>query len=305
MTTARTVIETLRRSGDLWETGEGLVGLRGAPGELHRQLSEALRGLCLQQTDDEWRTPPVLAFGTLERADYFASFPQWLTATAHLDGATETLARVAGSDRPADEAVAAMRPAKWALQPAVCYHVYQAHAGRVLNAAQTCTLEGTCWRHETRFAPLERGWPFTMREAVCVGEAADVRAFRETGRANTVDFARRLGLDARVEPATDPFFAASARGRELLQRLCGLKDELLLPIGGGQHTAAASFNDHAGFFGEAFDIRAGDGIPAISGCVAFGVERWLLALLVAHGTDPRAWPIAELEATRRETTCAP
>jgi hypothetical protein len=142
-----------------------------------------------------------------------------------------------------------------------------------------------------------------MREAVCVGEAGDVRAFRERGRENAVALATRLGLRPRVAPATDPFFAASTRGREMLQRLCGLKDEMMLPIGVEREVAAASFNDHAGFFGEAFGIRDGEGLPAFSGCVAFGVERWLLAILCEHGTDPRAWPMDELRRNERETTC--
>jgi len=54
--------------------------------------------------------------------------------------------------------------------------------------------------------------------------------------------------------------------------------------------AAASFNPHERFFGEAFDIRLADGSPAASACVAFGIERWLLAFLAAHGTSARGWP---------------
>jgi hypothetical protein len=70
---------------------------------------------------------------------------------------------------------------------------------------------------------------------------------------------------------------------------------LLLPLGDGRSVAAASFNDHATFFGDAFDIRDGAGAPATSGCVAYGIERWLLAVLVEHGTDPRNWPVEPLQ----------
>jgi hypothetical protein len=77
----------------------------------------------------------------------------------------------------------------------------------------------------------------------------------------------------------------------MLQRLKGLKHELRLPIGGGESTAAASFNHHERFFGGAFDIHLSDGSPAASGCAAFGVERWLLAYLVAHGVEPAGWPL--------------
>jgi hypothetical protein len=65
--------------------------------------------------------------------------------------------------------------------------------------------------------------------------------------------------------------------------------------------AIASFNNHETFFGEAFSIslaRYGHptsdrATPAWSGCVAFGIERWLLALLVEHGLNPRDWPLVE------------
>ncbi len=76
----------------------------------------------------------------------------------------------------------------------------------------------------------------------------------------------------------------------MLQRLKGLKQELRLAVG-DDTVAAASFNLHEGFFGDAFDIRLPDGSPAASGCVAYGIERWLLAFLAAHGTSARDWPV--------------
>lgn len=153
------------------------------------------------------------------------------------------------------------------------------------------TAHGSCWRHEgDRMSPLERGWAFTMRELVQVGSPSRVDAFRRRGVEIGIALARDLGLEAEIVEATDPFFAPTGRGQRLLQRLKGLKHELVLPIGGGRTVAAASFNDHGLFFGDAFDIRLHDGTTAASGCVAFGVERWLLAFLVAHGPDAEGWP---------------
>jgi hypothetical protein len=75
-----------------------------------------------------------------------------------------------------------------------------------------------------------------------------------------------------------------------LQRIKGLKHELTLVFPDGRSLAIASFNDHQRFFGEAFDIRLASGEHAASGCVAFGIERWLLAILATHGTSPSDWP---------------
>jgi seryl-tRNA synthetase len=284
------VVAALRARGELWESAPGLVGLRGDALALRATLERLVAAAAGAEAHEEWAPPPALALATLARASYFASFPQWLTLAAHLREDAASLERVARSDDPAAEARGACAPADAALPPAVCYHVYAALAGRALGAASVVTAQGTCWRHEgDRLRPLARGWAFTMREGVCVGDADAAAGFRERGARRAVSLAESLGLDARLEEATDPFFAPTARGRQLVQRLKGLKQELMLPVG-GEAVAAASFNLHERFFGDAFDIRLGDGSPAASACVAYGVERWLLAFLAAHGTDPRGWP---------------
>jgi seryl-tRNA synthetase len=184
----------------------------------------------------------------------------------------------------------------------MCYHVYAALAGRVLATPAMVTVQGTCWRHEGEaLRPLARGWAFTMREGVCIGDTEAVAAFRARGIDRGLALAVTLGLEARLEEATDPFFAPTARGRQLLQRLKGLKQELRLPVGDAS-VAAASFNLHERFFGEAFDIRLPDGAPAASGCVAYGIDRWLLAFLAAHGVSARGWP--SLPTTPRREAAA-
>jgi seryl-tRNA synthetase len=290
MRTADRVVAELRARGELWEAGPGLVGLRGDALALYEQLARLAADAAADDACEAWRPPAAIALGTLARARYFESFPQWLTLAAHLREDAATLERVARADDPATAACDACAPADAALPPAACYHVYAALAGRVLPAATTITLEGTCWRHEgDRLQPLARGWAFTMREGVCLGDEDAVTAFRARGIARACRLASALSLDARLEEATDPFFRPTARGRELLQRLKGLKQEMRLPVG-EDRIAVASFNLHEGFFGEAFDIRLGDGSPAASACVAFGIERWLLAFLAAHGTAARDWP---------------
>ena len=296
MRNAEQVVAELRAHGELWEAAPGLIGLRGDVLALFEQIQQLAAesaggsGTTSDGPCEAWRLPAALALATLARASYFESFPQWLTLAAHLREDAASLERVARSADPAAEARDACAPADAALPPAVCYHVYAALAGRVLSLPATVTAEGTCWRHEgDQLRPLARGWAFTMREGVCVGDSDAVAAFRACGIERARALADALSIDARLEEATDPFFRPTARGRELLQRLKGLKQELRLPVG-EDTVAAASFNLHESFFGEAFDIRLPDGSPASSGCVAYGIERWLLAFLAAHGTSARDWP---------------
>jgi len=280
------ITRALKASGQLWEPGPGLIGLRGDALARFTELESRLAALCRAETRDEWRVPSALPLAVLERAGYFASFPQWLTMASHLTDDDTALERIAASPTPARDAAAAGASASAALPPAVCYHVYDALAGLIIRERRLITAQGCCWRHEgDRHAALERGWAFTMREVVCIGTEAECIDFRDRGIDAARKLAAELGLTGDFASAEDPFFAPTSRGRALLQRIKGLKQELRLSIGDGNTVAAASFNLHERFFGEAFNIRLADGSPAFSACVAFGLERWLLASLVATGTD--------------------
>lgn len=291
MWTAEATVAELRRRGEVWTPTPGLVGLRGGTLALLQAIERRVTQLARTETDQEWRVPAGIPLSVLARADYFASFPQWLTVASHLSADPAELERVASARDPAGAAMDALSPAGAALPPAVCYHAYDALADSEVASPTLLTAQGTCWRHEgNRLRSLERDWAFTMREVICLGTSGDVEAFRQRGMDQARELAAALGLQAEIAPATDPFFAPTSRGKELLQRLKGLKHELLVSIGDGRSLAIASFNHHEAFFGEAFAIRLRSGAPAATGCVAFGLERWLLAFVITHGPDPLDWP---------------
>ncbi|MGI8843455.1 MAG: hypothetical protein ACR2HZ_07140 [Gemmatimonadaceae bacterium] len=279
---AERAVRAAHARGELWTPAPGLLGLRGPALRALRSIEMEIATLVEAENPDEWMVPPALPLEALERAGYFASFPQWLTLASHLTSDPTALERIAASEHPARDASTASAPASAALPPAVCYHIYAALADTVVRSPRLITAQGCCWRHEAEaFAPLRRGWAFSMRELVCIGTDADCVAFRERGLAAARALAARMNLAFTIEPAEDPFFAPTARGRALLQRLKELKLELRLDIGDGDSVAAASFNLHDQYFGERFDIRLRDGSPAFTACVAFGLERWLLAAMAA------------------------
>ena len=288
MRPADEIVRLLSERGQLSEPAPGVVALRGDVARLLHLLEQTIATLCTAESRDEWRVPPAIAFPTLARADYFASFPQWLTLVSHLSDDEVALRSVAEHNEPSG---AAVTPPKVALNPAVCYHVYSGLAGQVVDAPRVITAQSTCWRHEgSHHVPLARQWAFTMREIAFVGAADEAQLFLERASSRVVDLARTLGLDPSVAVASDPFFAPTARGKQFLQQLQELKREMLLPISADERIAASSFNLHGSFFGQAFDIRLRNGAPATTACVAFGLERWLLAYLVRYGLDSAAWP---------------
>jgi len=294
------VVRRLRESGSLWEVTPGVSGLRGPVGALRREIEEALADIARAETPNEWCAPAGVSLETLERAQYFSSFPQWLSTASHLSSDEAGLQAIASSASPALAARSAVGAAEIALPPAVCYNTYAALADSTIEAPLLMTAQGTCWRHEGEArAALERGWAFTMREIVCLGTPWDVKSLLDRGVERASALAARLGLETEVVVASDPFFAPSARGRAALQRIKGLKHELVFRFPDGRPLAIASFNDHEEFFGDAFAITLSDGTPASSGCVAFGLERWLLAVLVAYGVNPADWPLSALAGSHR------
>ena len=208
---------------------------------------------------EEYRFGSAIARETLARADYFEAFP---------DGATSITDN--GSSR-------------YFLSPAVCYHAYEQFAGQRFDRPITITAELPCFREADRTAGgAGRLWEFTMREVVFVGAAAWVAARREEWMSRVSAFAASCGLDSSIEPAMDPFFGATGRGKRLLQQVKGLKYELRLAAG-QDSLPVASFNLHETFFGERFAMTLQDGTDAHSACVAFGLERWVLVFLAQRG----------------------
>lgn len=239
----------------------------------------------------EYRFPTFIAARELARIDYLRSFPHLATFPVTLDGDEANLARFAGED-PLD-ATGAVRlqetaPIRDVLTPAACYHFYAHFAGQDFSAARYVTTRNTCFRREAYYAPLRRQWSFAMREIVCIGSAQEVGSFLGETKERVAGFFARVGLMVAWEQATDPFFNPRRNPRYLAQRLEPVKTEMVF----GGDLAVGSVNFHRDYFGEAFGLRRA-GETAYSGCVAFGLERWLYAWLATFGTDARGWPDLE------------
>jgi seryl-tRNA synthetase len=230
--------------------------LGGALARLPRWFDDQFRAMALGAGASEWAFPPTVAASTLSRAEFFESFPGGATPGAAPDSF---------------------------LPPAVCYHAYAALAGRRIAEPLLLTAVQTCYRDADRASSDDaRLWEFTMREIVFIGSAGWVADQRRAWTSRVLAFAGQLELAGAIEPATDLFFGDLSRGRRLMQQLKHLKDELRLRLG-ARTVAAASFNTHETFFGSRFGLTIGDGSVAHTGCAAFGLERWTLALLAQRG----------------------
>lgn len=293
-------LEQLRVAGHLAEPAPGLVSLGGPVLTLCERVDAAVLAWAEELGATPHEFPSLIGLDVLRRAGYVRSFPPQLTLAGHLEPSDSVLTRVARESEsiaPTDLA----RPRE-ALSPAACYHCYPRMTGRALGQEPTLlTMRGRCFRHEPDFAaPLERLREFTMREIVVLGTFEQVESCRTWLLDRAKALMTTLDLDGVIDTASDPFFGELAEGQRTLQRAGALKYELRLTLDGGRTIAVASFNHHLDHFGRGFDIRLGNGSVAHSGCVAFGLERWALAILTQLGVDTDRWP----EALRQQAPAA-
>lgn len=193
----------------------------------------------------------------LERAGYFESFS-------------------------ADRLITSLDGKLW--PPAACYQCYPFLSECSLEQEGLWTCLATCGRNETEKG-TGRLRTFQMREIVLVGSASWVRDERGRWMEKIGEFARTLRLEVELTLASDSFFGAGeAYGRKLVQQLKQLKFEMQVRIAHPvRRLAIASFNLHDRFFAERFGLHLQSGEEAYTGCVAFGLERWALALVAELG----------------------
>jgi seryl-tRNA synthetase len=266
----------------------GQTVLNGELLELDRRLDDVFTGWARCWDAVEYRFPACIEARQLERLDYFRSFPHLATFPVTLAKDQDNLREfAAGGSCNADGHVNLSEPAPTGhvLTPAACYHVYIELEGETLDAPRYVTTRATCFRNEDEYTPLERQWNFSMREIVCLGSAAEVEDFLIRSTCVINHFTAGIGLPVKWADATDPFFSPASNPKYLFQKLEPMKRELVF----GDGLAIASTNFHRDYFGESFDITR-DGENACSGCVAFGMERWLSAMLDSYGAAPEQWP---------------
>jgi seryl-tRNA synthetase len=301
------VYEKLKERGWAIELGMGQVGLAGPALALARCLDEHWRALGISEyAAAEQNYPALIDADILRRCGYYTSFPHAVSFIVHLSEDFDLIEEFRQANDGADALVVpdphAFGTPKVCAKPATCYHCYQGLEGRSLDGdGAAFTAVGKCFRYESKnTVGLDRLWDFTMREIIFVGTESFVNDQRESSMGKVLEQLREWDVDCEIETANDPFFASMYASKTFWQMRGDLKYEMKLaiepgPDGAERRIAAGSFNLHENFFGKTFTITAG-GEPAFTGCTAFGIERWVLALFTQHGFEPERWP----ESLRRD-----
>jgi len=281
------------------------MGVDGVYARTHEyeEVVEALQNLISSRRPEKaeiLRFPPVMSLRQLEKAGYLNSFPQLLGCVCCLHGTEADISTAVSRSREGSDWTEETTAAGLVLSPAACYPVYPiaAEAGPIPPGGLTFDVAADCFRHEPS-RDLDRLQSFRMREFVRIGAPAEIAIFREQWMKKAEALSRDLQLPYAIDRASDPFFGRVGQLMAANQMEQALKFELLVPVRTkGAPTACMSFNYHRDHFGKTWGIVDDTGTCAHSGCVAFGVDRLVLALFATHGLYLEEWPRGVLDVLR-------
>ena len=244
------------------------------------------------------RFPPVMSRRQLEKSGYLKSFPNLLGCVCALHGSEAAIRSAADRYESGGDWTTSLAAADLVLSPAACYPLYPlvATRGRLPEGGLIFDVAADCFRREPSRS-LDRLQSFRMREFVRIGRPEQITAFREGWMNRARQLAEELALPYSVDVANDPFFGRVGQIMAVSQIQQALKFELLIPYhADAKPTACMSFNYHREHFGQVWGLQDSREELAHTGCVAFGMDRLVVALFANHGLDPARWPASTRRA---------
>jgi seryl-tRNA synthetase len=298
------VFRQLVEKGWVVELGPGQVALTGPALALFNAIDRRVAAIGRDRFGGIERVyPTLIPADVLARCGYISSFPQHLSVVTHLHEDFDSIEEFRRANAENRELKipdpSALGHPRVCLCPALCYHLYPTLEKRRLGAeGHVETASGRIARYESSgMVGLDRLWDFTQRSIIWVGEDEFCSERRRWATDAALELAAEWDIDCTIETANDPFFASVSSAKSLWQRGQDLKFELRAVIEPAADNtprtlAAASFNLHGPYFGNAFEIVDHTGGPAFSGCASWGLERLVLVICTQHGLDPEGWPPA-------------
>ena len=106
----------------------------------------------------------------------------------------------------------------------------------------------------------------------------------------TKQFIEKIGLVGSIESASDMFVTPIMQRYKMVQLHKKAKYEIRLNYAADKLLSVASFNRHGKAFTIPFNIKVSGVNNVVSGCVGYGIERWVLAFISQYGYDLINYP---------------
>ncbi|HDR8040745.1 TPA: hypothetical protein QCZ17_003007 [Bacillus cereus] len=276
--------------------GNGLIAFKKEAAQLLRYFDRTFSLFSKELQAEEPKYPTLLPIDILKRTSYLNSSPQYQMFVCHPKEDMDELLKL-NKIISEGKASQSFNEPQLVLSPAACFHCYMDYENVELPHPVTITFNQNVFRNEGRnnWGGIGRLADYTVREIVFFGSMEYVVACREQVIKKTKDFVEKLNLDAKLCVTCDPFVVPVMQRYKKIQIHEKYKYEMQLGISPDKYLATASFNLHGSVFSKEFNIRVRDVDETVSGCVGFGLERWVLAFLAQFGTNPNHWPKQVIE----------
>ncbi|MCK6259418.1 hypothetical protein LCY76_22875 [Fictibacillus sp. KIGAM418] len=235
--------------------------------------------------------PSFLSNKSMHVSGYAKCFPQRLYRLSEIPHEFDILTQYRKLSQSHQDTNHLFKTTDHFLQPCICYHVYEELASQSNpELLQLYSAKGRCYRHEHphRLSPT-RLQEFTMREIVFVGSDKDVKNVRMQLLSDVWDLFEDLGLRGYLTTSNDPFFLHENQDKKFYQIADNTKYEIIFSPNEDIHVSIASGNHCGTMLCDAFQLNK-ESPSLFSGCVAFGLDRWVQAFLYHYGSDKKGWP---------------
>lgn len=239
--------------------------------KIYADLDALFKGFLDGKEYRNFNIPAMIDGEVLEKCGYFESFPDQISAVASIKD--ESIEDIMNGNK-VNEAHIALHN-KY-LTPSACLHIYPMFNGKNIEKNEVITTKARVYRCEkSGFEELTRLWDFSVREIVFIGSKEFVKENLEEMKQRAFNIAKNITPDAKLDIAHDHFYKGQRNDiKARIQKKNEQKFELRIPIG-DRDVSVASFNFHGYHFSLPFKFDQNKQI--VSGCVGFGLERWVAA----------------------------
>ena len=274
-----------------YRTGDSSVILKGVALFLFDFFDKEFNKMAIRLGAVQRRYPVLLPVEAYKKTGYLRNSPQYATFCCD---ARENIAMLENLEKSTDSEglFEKLQQPHYALSPSACFHTYIECENKKLDEMSVITFMQNVFRNEGRlnYKQIGRLRDYHVREIVFLGDNAFVMKKRNYALQYSIKLLQEWGMAGAVLSASDPFVMPKIQKYKRIQLLEKSKYELRLNVSTDEQISAASFNLHGTAFSYPFKISISGVDEVVTGCVGFGLERWVIAFLSQFGAEPDNWP---------------
>lgn len=270
---------------------DGLIGLKGVAIFLFDYFDREFEQIAVTIGAKKKRYPVLLPVEGYKKTGYLHNSPQYaMFCSSALENMHEL--EKLESNVSSDKIFNSLQKPWHALSPSACFHFYIENQNTTLGHKAIFTFRQSVFRNEGRLNYTEVGRlrDYHVREIVFVGDDEFVIQKRVEVIKQSIELLKKWEMNGEILTAFDPFVLPKMQKFKQIQLLENSKYEVRLNVSEHKRISAGSYNLHGTAFTYPFCISVSGIEQAVTGCVGFGLERWVIAFISQYGVDPHNWP---------------